>query len=406
MRVLLWILVICALAVGVTLIGRGNAGYALFVLPPHRVEISLNLLVIMLIVAFVVAYFVVRTIAATFGVPAQVRRYRNRRQRDKARTALLATLREFFGHHHGRAEKNAAKSMKRKEYTAVSSIIAARAAHELHAYDRRDAYLEQAAAAATPEQRAMCRITRAELLFDEQRYDEAAAALEPVAPGDVAALQLELRIRQRMQDWERVLELAGRLRKRDVLDDAQTRTIQRDAYAGRLRRCAGDRAALDECWQKTPGRARKDNGVALAGAQCYMALGACGEAHRIIEDSLVEEWSGELAALYGECPGENTVRQIERAERWLEAHPQDPSLLLTLGRLCARQELWGKAQSYLEASLAIKPTIDAHRALAQLHEHLGNADAARRQFSDGLEYAAAQRHCGDDAAAAVSLPPS
>jgi HemY protein len=403
MRVLLWILVICAVAVGVTLLGRGNAGYALFVLPPHRVEISLNLLVIMLIVAFVVAHFIVRAITATFGVPTQVRRYRNRRQRDKARTALLAALREFFERHHQRAEKNAAKSMKRKEYTAVSNIIAARAAHELHAYGRRDAYLDQAAAAATPEQRAMCRITRAELLFDEQRYEEAAAALEPVAPGDVAALQLELRIRQQLQDWDRVLDLATRLRKRAVLDDAQTRAIQRDAYAGRLRRCAADRAALDECWQKTPGRARKDNGVARVGAQCYMALGACSVAHRIIEDSLVEEWDGTLAALYSECPGENTVRQIERAERWLETHPQDASLLFTLGRLCARQELWGKAQSYLEQSLAIKPAIEVHRALARLHERLGNASEARHHFSDGLDHAAAE-HRRDGADAAVSLP--
>ena len=57
-------------------------------------------------------------------------------------------------------------------------------------------------------------------------------------------------------------------------------------------------------------------------------------------------------------------RRIERAESWLKQHPGDAALLLTLGRLCADRALWGKAQSYLDASLAIEPTYSAHLAAA------------------------------------------
>jgi HemY protein len=65
-------------------------------------------------------------------------------------------------------------------------------------------------------------------------------------------------------------------------------------------------------------------------------------------------------------------------------------LLLTLGRLCAQRELWGKSQSYLEASLAVEPTYTAHLALARLQESLGNAEGARRHDREGLRLALAQ----------------
>ena len=81
------------------------------------------------------------------------------------------------------------------------------------------------------------------------------------------------------------------------------------------------------------------------------------------------------------------VKQIERAERWLSAQSSDASLLFALGQLCVRQDLWGKAQNYLDASISIEPTPVAHLAAAQLHQKLGNADAVRRHIWAALELA-------------------
>jgi HemY protein len=74
----------------------------------------------------------------------------------------------------------------------------------------------------------------------------------------------------------------------------------------------------------------------------------------------------------------------------LTANRRDAVLLLTLGRLCARQELWGKAQNYLEASISVEPLYSAHLMLAQLHDRLGNADAARRHYRASLDLAISQ----------------
>ena len=104
---------------------------------------------------------------------------------------------------------------------------------------------------------------------------------------------------------------------------------------------------------------------------------------------MAPDWDA-TCGLYAECDGGDTVSRVERAEAWLKQHPDDVVLLLTLGRLCAQLELWGKAQSYLDASIAIEPSYTAHLALAQLHERLGNAEAARKNYRESLDLALAQ----------------
>jgi HemY protein len=88
--------------------------------------------------------------------------------------------------------------------------------------------------------------------------------------------------------------------------------------------------------------------------------------------------------MYSDCASANVMPLIERAETWLRDHPRDATLLLTLGKLCTQQALWGKAQSYLEASLALEPSQAAHVALAQLLEKIGKQDEALKHYRDSL----------------------
>jgi HemY protein len=81
------------------------------------------------------------------------------------------------------------------------------------------------------------------------------------------------------------------------------------------------------------------------------------------------------------------VHFIERGEKWLREHARDPSLLLTLGKLCMKQGLWGKAQSYIEASLALEPTHEGHMTLAALMERIGKPQEASRHFRKSAELA-------------------
>jgi HemY protein len=389
MRWVFWILGLFALAVAVALALRFNAGYALLVWPPYRVELSLNLLLLLLIAGFAVAYLLLRFIFGAIELPAKVREFRERRRRENARATMLEALRAFFEGRYGRAEKAAASAMEAGETPALGAVLAAHAAHELRHFEQRDGYLARAGKLA-PDDAAMRIIAEAHMLLDQHRFQDTLIALQALPEKHTAALRLELKAQQQARNWEQTLPLIGQLERRGVFDAAQAGQLRRYAHSENLKRKALDRHALEDCWQKIPMQLKRDAKVAAAAAQCYMALGGCAQANQIIEQALEAEWDSELAGFYGECPGPDVIRQIERAEKWLKNNPRDAVLLLTLGKLCAQQGLWGKAQSYLEASVSVEPTYSAHLALAQLHDHLGNADAARRHYRESLELAVAQ----------------
>ncbi|CAM9866819.1 unnamed protein product, partial [Phaeothamnion confervicola] len=107
----------------------------------------------------------------------------------------------------------------------------------------------------------------------------------------------------------------------------------------------------------------------------------------IVERAVAEEWNPALVDLYGHAGAEDVRARIERAEGWLPGHPGDARLLLALGRLCVRGELWGKAQNYLEASLSFEPGREKHLALAHLFDKLGKGAEANRHFRMAAESA-------------------
>ena len=389
MKALIWIVGIVALAVAVTLAARYNDGYLLLVLPPWRVEFSLNMLIVLLVGGFAAVYGLMRAVSATVRLPAQVRQYRLARRKDKARGALLEALNEYFAGRYGRAEQAAGASLALDEHPALAGIVAARAAHELRAYDRRDAFLRQAADAASATEVAPI-VTAADLLIEERRYEEALEVLKRLPRRHTAALRLELKAQQQSRNWDQVLGLAEELRRRNVFDATQADQVRRYALVENLRRSAPDARALDAAWEKIAPADRVDRRIAAAAARAFMALDQCDRARRILEDALEAEWDSDLVTLYAECEGGDSVKRIERAEGWLKEHPRDAGLLLVLGQLCAGRELWGKAQSYLEASLAVEPSHSAHLATARLHERLGNAEAARQHYRESLDLALAR----------------
>ena len=389
MRWVFWILGLFAFAVALALALRFNTGYALLVWPPYRVELSLNLLLLLLAIGFAAIYLLLRFSFGALELPQRVREFRERRRRENARAFTLHALCEFFEGRYGRAEKMAASAIEMGEMPALGAVLAARAAHELRHYEQRDGYLARAEKLA-PDAAAMRIIAHAGMLLDQRRFQEALLALKALPEKHTAALRLELKAQQQAKNWEQALPLIDRLERRGVFDAAQAGQLRRYAHAENLKRKALHARTLEECWQKIPVQQKRDGKVAATAARCFMALGGCAQANQIIEQALETEWDSELVGLYAECPGPDVIRQIERAEKWIKANPRDAVLLVTLGKLCARQELWGKAQSYLEASISIEPTYSAHLALAALHDRLGNMDAARRHYRASLDLAVNQ----------------
>lgn len=393
MKGLFWILALFAAAVGLTLAARYNTGYVLLVQPPYRIELSLNLFLLLLAAGFALGYGLVRLALLTLRLPVQVREFRLRRAREAARQLMLSGLKAFFEGRYAKAERAAAGALEAGESPAINAAVAARAAHELRAFDKRDGYLSKLEQAA-PEEKVIRLMAQAEFLLDERSFEEALKLLERLRKEDArqhtAALRLELKAQQQAKNWDAVLDLVEQLKQRDAFDATLVDQLKRNAHRENLKRKALSGEALRTYWQKLPAQYRKEPRIAAVAAQAFFSLGDCAEAQEIIEQALEAQWDTELAALYADCAGGDATRQIERAERWLAHHPQDAALLLMLGRLCARQGLWGKAQSFAEASLSLEPTCTAHLLLADLHEKADRPEAAQRHYRESLELALAQ----------------
>ncbi len=380
MRGLMWVLAAFALAVGLSLAAHLNDGYAIFVFPPYRVELSVNFAILLAILGFALGYMLLRLVGHTLRLPLHVRAFRERRRSEKGRAALLAALQALFEGRYGRAEKAAGDAYESGEAPALSALIAARAAGELREPQRRDQWLARAESHDADTRQARLAV-QASLLLDDRRYDDALDVLRELSrsgPKRIATQRMLMKAHQRLGHWDEVRRLAVALGKRGVLSEVAAAQLRITAQIEALRQHAQDAAGLAACWQQTEDRL--DARVARTAAQLFMALGDCRRAHEIIEAALDAEWSEELISLYGECQGADILAQIERAEKWLKSRPRDRALLLTLGRLCLAQELGGKGQSYLEASLSEEPSRSAHVALAQLFDRIGKPEDANRHY--------------------------
>ena len=384
MKALLWVLGLFAVAVGLVMAARYNNGYVLVVLPPWRAELSLNLAIIIALAIFLLAYAVVRTVIVTVTMPSRVRAFQKQRSERRARATFNEALVNFFEGRFGRAEKAASAALKAGESPALSAVLAARAAHGMRAFATRDKYLARSAGA-DPEEDAMKFMAQAEMLLDERRYHDALDVLRKLPEKHTAALRLELRAQQMAMNWERVLALIPQLEKRRVFERPVMAQLRRQAVIESLKRKAVDDKSLRDYWDKLSADDRHDARVAATAAQSFIALGGCEDAHRIVEDGLERQWDPALLAIYSECLGTDVRQQLERAETWLQRHPRDAVLLLTLGKLCARQGLWGKARSYLEASLSIEATHSAHLELGRLLEREGKPAEAAAEYQKALE---------------------
>ena len=391
MRALLWLLVVAAAATALAIFGRSNDGYALFVYPPYRVELSLVLFAVLALGLFALCYLIVRLVRHTLELPVHVRAFRLRRRRDAAQAAFASSLQGYLEGRYARAEKDAGVAYDSGATPGLAALIAARAAHELRRRERRDEWLAKAEAAGEAVQVARL-VTEAELALAERDFSAARNALRSLhggGPKHIATLRMLLRAERGAQNWDEVLRLATILAKRDAIAPAAAEEHKVQAHIELLSRAAGDRASLEVQWRRIAPRDQAHPRVALAAARQAIAAGAPALTREIVEKALAFEWSAALVLLYGELPEgaqETELRsRIEQAEGWLPAHAEDPQLLFALGSLCARAELWGKAQGYLEASLSFEESRGAHLELARLLERLGRPAEAARHYKRAAE---------------------
>lgn len=392
MRWLLWFLLIIIIAIGLSLIASNNEGYVLIVRPPYRLELSFNLLIILVVLAFAAMHILLRMLNYARRLPASVKAYKeNQRLRD-GRAALVEALHALVDGRYQVAEKSAAKALALGEDAGLSALVAARASHKLKRKTQRDFYLAEAERLA-PHARIARLLSQAELLLDDRQYAQALQVLQHLDRIEgkyPPALRLELKVLLHLNNWDQVLTVLQHLEKQDALESWQIKQYRQQAHLQLIKRYAEDAKKLHAYWKKLTPEEQLNSRIAEAAALAFSAAGDGNQASKVLEMSLTKTWDSNLAELLGDCETDNPIKQLQQAEYWLTVQEGDAKLLLALGKMCIRQSLWGKAQSYLEASISVVPTAKAHYMLANMLESRGDHKSAAQHYRHSAQLA--QKH--------------
>ena len=251
---------------------------------------------------------------------------------------------------------------------AINYVNAARAAHELGAFEERDELLGQAKqqdSGAAP----AVGLADADMRMAAGQWREALASLrelQALAPKHPSVLQRLSRCHEALEDWQALIELMPALRKANTADSEAMDAMEQRAWRHRLAATDGLKA-----WEKRPKALKDDPDLALSAALGGQAAGDAAGAESLLREALGRSWRDDLVNLYGRIKSPAPDHQLATAEGWLEDRPDDSELLLAAGRLALMNADWPKARRCFETSLRRKPNSECRAELGRLLITLG-----------------------------------
>lgn len=381
MRRIVWALLIVSAAVGLAMLMRLNHGNVAVLWPPYRIDVSVNLAVLILLFAFIALHWLLVALSSAWRLPTRVREYRDRRRRETALASLRDGLFALFEGRYGRAERLAQHALVDTSLAGAASLVAARAAHRMQEAERRDRWLDSARE--EPGAWHAQLMTSAELALDEQRAEDALAAIEALrggGPRPLHAMRLSLRAYEMSEDWTSLLQTLRELEKRDALHPAVIRGLKIRAYRALFAAPHADAGYVQRLYGSlTPADLAIDE-VVEAASRAFARVDLADQAARAIERALDVRFADSLVSLYAELDAVPARERLANAERWRARYGDGAVLLSTLGRLCAAGELWGKAEEFLLLAAHAGPGPQAHLMLARLYDAMGRVDEANRRY--------------------------
>jgi HemY protein len=411
MRAALWLLALFGVAVAIALFAGNNQGTVTLFWPPYRIDLSLNLVLLLLFFAFVFLHAVLGALAALFDLPRQALRWRSQQKERAVHASMLDSLSNLMAGRFIRARKSAEAALIQErslsaggqklanaaQVRSLAHLLAAESAQALQDKSAREEHLrqalEQGASRDTQETREGALMRAAGWSLDDRDPDAAMAWLRQLPQGTARrtlALRMKLKAARLAREPAEALETARLLAKHRAFSPAAAQSIVR-GLAIDLLNGAHDVAQLHRAWESLEPAERQMPDLAVHAAQRLMALGGDAEATR---EWLLPVW--EQRAELSDGLKVKLVRALEAGldsldAGWLarieQAHmenPRDATLQYVAGMACMKRQLWGKAQQLMsQAALGLQDVTlrrNAWRALALLAEERGDPDSAEQAW--------------------------
>ena len=304
-----------------------------------------------------------------------------RYRRKQARARLTEGLEALHGGHWLRAEKLLQRAAEDDEVGTIARTAALRAADA-----RGDEAAAQGHLSALAQRNASAHaLATADRALARQNPADALLALDSPAAQPLPPRGLALRA-QAMAASGRAGEaygLLGSLKQQQALSPSAQAALESQLAAQALRE-AGDANVLAERWETMPKPLRTDAAIVAAYAERAAALRWDDAATHSLEQAIDARWEESLVALYGRLPIGKLDSRRASAQRWLQAHPASPALLVTLAQLARQQGQWPQAQEFLHRALAQGASAEAWEELGHGFAAAGQEELARRSYANAL----------------------
>ena len=424
MRVALWLMALFAIAVASALFAGNNHGTVSLFLSPHRVDLSLNLFLLLLAGSFLTLHLAMRALSALMNIPLQARRWRLLQKERAMHTALLESLSHLVSGRFVRARKAAElvisleesvqRSGERLAYggrlRTLSHLLAAESAHALQNRSVRDSHfqlaLEEAASREAQEAREGVQLRGARWALDDRDAIAAVQWLDQLPHGAArrtVALRLRFRAARQSGQSQLALETARLLTKHRAFSEAAGKSITR-GLAIELIRAAHDAVQIQRAWDALDRAEQQIPEVAFEAAERLLAHSGTVTVSRQwllpVWDAMVQghvdltlaqriRLARSLERGFSAPDGAPDSGWLARIETAQMGNPRDAVLQYLAGVVCMRLSLWGKAQQLFKQSLAMlqdsELTRDTWLALAQIAEQRQDVDAATHAYREAAK---------------------
>lgn len=396
-RLLLVILIALLIGTGLSMGLQYDLGYIRISLGNYLVEtnfwVGVALMIALVVLSVLVIGLIRRLGKRTFLMAGWLAQGNQRRARRRTTQGLLALAEGNWP----QARKLLEASASHADTPLINYLAAAQAAFESGDHDAVDHLLRQAFES-TPGSDMAVGITQAQLQLAGNRLEQALATLlrlRKQAPHHPFVLKLLKNTYVRLEDWRELSRLLPELRKRNLIDNTEREELERQAWHNLLQRAADDcrrqsastspnLEPLTRLWDELPGTMRRDEYTIREYARLLADLGDEAQAETLLRKVLRNHWGDDLINLYGRVKGQKPDEQLLVAERWLQDRPNNAELLLALGRLSLRNELWGKAREYFETSLHLRRSQETMAELSRLNAHMGEGESSAKLLMQGL----------------------
>ncbi len=424
MRFALWLMALFAIAVASALFAGDRHGTVTLYFPPHRVDLSLNLFLLLLAGSFLTLHLAMRALSALTNIPHQARHWRLLQKERGMHTALLDSLSHLVAGRFVRARKAAElvisleesvqRSGERVAYGSrlrtLAHVLAGESAHALQNRSVRDAHfqlaLQESEGRDAQDAREGVQLRGAQWALDDRDAPAAMQWLDQLPQGaSRRTLALRLRFRAARQSGQLPLALeTGRLlTKHRAFSDAAGKSIAR-GLAIELIRAAHDTVQIQRAWDALDAAEQHVPEVAFEAAERLLAHGGAVTVARQwllpIWETMVQRhdaltlaqrvrFARVLERGFAAADGAPDAQWLGRIETAQMSNPRDAVLQYLAGVVCMRLSLWGKSQQLFKQSLAMLQDSELARdtwlALAYMAEQRQDAQAAAQAYREAAK---------------------